>query len=162
MLWALSDKSGRPAQRFAELEPVPSLDWLDTLSYYRYHHADLPRFQVPIGAEPSTTLTFSLLDRPGPYGKAPRMTLVTGIGVTYSWDEVMYQMARWLTRHLDDPQLLLWLAEQGGKLNSQFIQTIENKLDELAKVERDGKTDELARIRAAAPRAIAPSCHEAE
>ena len=154
MLWALSDKDGRPAQRFAELEPVPSLDWLDTLSDYRYHHADLPRFQVPIGAEPSTTLTFSLLDRPGPYDKAPRMTLVTGIWGAHDWDNVMRPLAHWLTRHLDDPELLLWLAEKGGKLDSQFIQMIESKLGELASLERDGKSEELARIRAAAPRAI--------
>ncbi|WP_419610211.1 SIR2 family protein, partial [Thiolapillus sp.] len=28
MLWALSDKSGLPAKRFADFNPVPSLDWL--------------------------------------------------------------------------------------------------------------------------------------
>lgn len=28
MLWALSDKSGLPAKRFAELNPAPPLDWL--------------------------------------------------------------------------------------------------------------------------------------
>lgn len=154
MLWALSDKSGRPAQRFAELEPVPSLEWLDTLSDYRYHHSDLPRFQVPVRAEPSTTLTFSLLNRPPPYDKAPRMTLVTGIWGAHDWDNVMRPLAHWLTRHLDDPELLLWLAEKGGKLDSQFIQMIESKLGELASLERDGKSEELARIRAAAPRAI--------
>ena len=30
MLWALSDPSGLPARRFAELDPVPSLDWLES------------------------------------------------------------------------------------------------------------------------------------
>ena len=154
MLWALSDKSGRPAQRFADLEPIPSLEWLDALSKYRYYHADLPRFQVPVGTEPSATRAFSLLHRPAPYDKAAWMTLVTGIGLAHHWDDVMYQMARWLTRHLDDPKLLLWLAEQGGKLDGQFIQTIESKLDELANLERDDKADELARISNAAPRAI--------
>lgn len=154
MLWALSDKSGRPAQQFADLEPIPSLEWLDALSNYRYYHADLPRFQVPVGTEPSATRAFSLLHRPAPYDKAAWMTLVTGRGVTHNWDDVMYQMARWLTRHLDDTKLLLWLVEQGGKLDREFIQTIENKLDELANLERDGKADELARISSAAPRAI--------
>ena len=28
MLWALSDKSGLPAKRFADFNPAPSLDWL--------------------------------------------------------------------------------------------------------------------------------------
>ncbi|KTD03719.1 hypothetical protein Lgee_0532 [Legionella geestiana] len=32
MLWALNDPSGLPAKRFAELDPVPSLDWLEPLS----------------------------------------------------------------------------------------------------------------------------------
>ena len=32
MLWALSDPSGNPAKRFAENDPVPSIDWLMRLS----------------------------------------------------------------------------------------------------------------------------------
>ncbi len=36
MLWALSDPGGLPARRFAELDPVPSLDWLEPLSQERY------------------------------------------------------------------------------------------------------------------------------
>ena len=47
MLWALSDKTGAPARRFAELEPVPSLDWLKALSNDRYRHEDLLQFDVP-------------------------------------------------------------------------------------------------------------------
>jgi len=41
MLWALSDPGGLPAKRFAELDPVPSLDWLEPLSQELYRHADL-------------------------------------------------------------------------------------------------------------------------
>ena len=37
MLWALSDPSGLPARRFAEVNPVPSLDWLlDAFAADRY------------------------------------------------------------------------------------------------------------------------------
>ena len=32
MLWALSDPGGLPAKRFAEMNPVPSLDWLEPFS----------------------------------------------------------------------------------------------------------------------------------
>ncbi|WP_284447733.1 anti-phage defense-associated sirtuin Dsr1, partial [Fluviibacter phosphoraccumulans] len=154
VLWALSDKSGLPAQRFAELDPVPPLEWLSALSDYRYQHHDLPRFQVPVDRESGTPCSFSLLDRPAPYDKAHRMSLVTGIGLTHQWDVVMYQMARWLTRHMDDPELLLWLAERGGRLDREFIQTIEDQLNGLDRLEKEGKTEELAQIRAAAPRAI--------
>ena len=47
MLWALSHKSGLPAKRFAEFNPVPPLDWLEAFSEDRYRHSDLERFGVP-------------------------------------------------------------------------------------------------------------------
>ena len=47
MVWALSDPSGVPAMRFAELDPVPSLDWLKPLSEEGFQHEDLLRFGVP-------------------------------------------------------------------------------------------------------------------
>ena len=52
MLWALSDKSGLPAKRFADFNPVPSLEWLlDAFSDERFQHSDLVRFRVPHYAE---------------------------------------------------------------------------------------------------------------
>ena len=48
MLWALSDESGLPAKRFADFNPVPSLEWLlEAFSEDRYRHSDLARFGVP-------------------------------------------------------------------------------------------------------------------
>ena len=41
MLWALSDKSGLPAKRFADFDPVPPLTWLETFSEPRYRQEDL-------------------------------------------------------------------------------------------------------------------------
>ena len=70
------------------------------------------------------------------------------------WDELMRQLARWLIRHLDDPALLLWLVKRGGQLHDDLVWWIEHRLDELAKLERDGNTAELARIREGAPNAI--------
>jgi hypothetical protein len=49
---------------------------------------------------------------------------------------------------------LLWLVKRGGQLHDDLVWWIEHRLSELAKLERDGKTAELARIRANAPRAI--------
>ena len=45
-------------------------------------------------------------------------------------------------------------AERGGQLHEQWIWQIEHRLDELALLERDGKTSELEDIRAHAPNAI--------
>ncbi len=155
MLWALSAPSGLPARRFAEFNPVPSLDWLlDAFAVDRYGHTDLSRFGVPPLENADTKLRFSLIHRPAPYPLAPPMRLVAGGIAITQWDDVMFQLARWLVRHLNDPRLVLWIAERGGLLHAQWIRQIEDKLDELAQLEGDGKTSELEDIRAQAPNAI--------
>lgn len=154
LLWALSDPGGLPARRFAELDPAPSLDWLEPLSEERYRHADLGRFGVPPRATVDEKLSFSLTRRPSPYQLAPVMCIVDAGARGSRWDEVMRQLARWLIRHLDDPRLLLWLVKRGGQLHDDLVWWIEHRLNELAKLERDGNTAELARIRGGAPNAI--------
>lgn len=154
LLWALSDPGGLPAKRFADLNPVPSLDWLEPLSEDRYHHADLGRFGVPPKPVVDDELAFSLIRRPSPYPLAPLMRLVDAGAHGSRWDEVMRQLARWLIRHLDDSDLLLWLVKRGGQLQDDLVWWIEPRLDELAKLECETNTTELARIRANAPKAI--------
>jgi hypothetical protein len=154
LLWALSDPGGLPARRFADLDPVPSLDWLEPLSEERYQHADLGRFGVPPRTTVDDKLTFSLTRRPSPYPLAPSMCIVDAGARGSHWDEVMRQLARWLIRHLNDPALLIWLVKRGGQLHDDLVWWIEHRLDELAKLERDGNTAELARIREGAPNAI--------
>ena len=154
MLWALSDPGGLPAQRFAELDPVPSLDWLEPLSEERYRHADLGRFGVPSIATADDKLTFSLTRRPSPYPLAPSMCVVDAGARGSRWDEVMRQLARWMVRHLNDPVLLLWLVKRGGQLHEDLVRLIEHRLDELARLEYKGDTVKLARIREGAPNAI--------
>ena len=155
VLWALSDRSGLPAKRFAELNPVPSLDWLlDAFAADRYRHTDLARFGVPPRDKADAKLRFSLIHRPAPYPFAPPMRLVAGGVSETQWDDVMSQLARWLVRHLDDPRLVLWIAEHGGRLHEQWIWQIEHELDRLTQLERDGQTFDLDDIRANAPNAI--------
>ena len=154
MLWALSDPGGLPAKRFAELDPVPSLDWLAPLSEERYGHADLDRFGVPPKTPADDKLAFSLTRRPSPYPLAPSMCVVDAGARGGRWDKVMEHLARWMIRHLDDPALLLWLVKRGGQLHDDLVWRIEHRLDDLAKLEREGNIAELARIRANAPKAI--------
>ena len=155
MLWALSDASGLPAKRFAELDPVPSLDWLEPLSTERFHHADLALFGVPPKAAVNKKLSFSLTHGPPPYDLAPPMALV-GNGVSPTeWDEVMRRLAHWLTRHLNDPKLLLWLVRSGGQPHDKLVSFIESRLEELTNpLEENNDTKELNNIRANAPMAI--------
>lgn len=90
MLWALSDKSGLPAKRFAELNPAPPLDWLlKAFSDERFKYSDLPRFCVSPHVEIDPKLRFSLVQRPAPYELAPQMSLVSGCVSASKWDDVM-------------------------------------------------------------------------
>lgn len=155
MLWALSDKSGLPAKRFAEFNPAPSLDWLlEPFTHERFGYSDLPRFGVPPHDEVDTKLRFSLIRRPAPYDRAPPMLLTYGRGNNSQLDNVMTQMARWLVRHLDDPRLIIWIAERGGQLHDRWQWLIEEEIDRFASLEREGKTSELDEIRLQAPKAI--------
>ncbi len=154
MLWALSDESGLPAKRFADFNPVPTLDWLKAFSDDRYRHGDLIRFRVPPHTESNDKLRFSLINRPAPYTLAPWMALTSGGATDCQWDEVLFHLARWLVRHLDDPALIIWLAQRRGRLHGRLEWLIEHELDRFATLEHEGNTTELARIRADSPNAV--------
>ena len=153
LLWALSDRSGLPAKRFADFDPVPALGWLDPFSEDRFGREDLPRFQILPRADDKPP-GFSLIDRPSPYHLAPRMRLLHGGTSASGWDEVMRQLARWLTRHLNSPDLLLRLAKRGEPLRRELAEWIEQRLIAVGRLEDEGDTTELDRIRASAPDAI--------
>lgn len=153
-LWALSDKSGLPAKRFAEFNPVPSLDWLEAFSDERFQHSDLLRFCVPPYDEVDAKLRFSLIRRPTPYDRAPQMALVSWGTTGSGWDDVMFHLARWLVRHLDDPALVIWIAEHGGQMDDRLAWLIEHELDRFASLVREGNATELEKIRSQAPKAI--------
>jgi hypothetical protein len=131
MLWALSDHRALPAKRFADFDPLPSLDWLEALSDDRFKHDDLIRFGVTPNSNADKKLAFSLVRRPAPYGRAPWMALMKENHSEGSeWDDVMVQIGRWLARHLDDPKLILWLAKRGGKPQFRFRRLITDALGE--------------------------------
>jgi hypothetical protein len=154
ILWAISDKSSLPAKRFANLDPVPPLAWLEPLAQNLFKQAALPRFGVPPKTEKDDKLSFSLVRRPSPYTHAPMMVLVNAGGRDSQWDEVMIQVASWLLRHLDDHELILWITKNGGQLHDQFAWMIRNHIKELDRLAKEDKHNELDRIRASAPAAI--------
>ncbi|HHA2898855.1 TPA: SIR2 family protein [Stenotrophomonas maltophilia] len=155
MLWALSDKSGLPAKRFAEFNPVPPLEWLlEAFSHERFLQRDLARFGFSSVKEEDAELRFSLVRRPAPYDHAPPMTLAYSGSMASRWDGLMFQLARWLVRHLDDPRLIIWIAERGGQMDSRWISLVDSELERLATLERDGKVSELDLIRLDAPKGV--------
>ena len=157
MLWAMSDPRGVPARRFAEMNPVPSLDWLEPFCEGRFGHADLIRFGVPPRGNVDEKLAFSLTRRPTPYELAPQMALAGLDAQESRLDEVMWQLTRWLNRHLNNPALLLWLVKQGGRLHSEWADRIAFRLEEFSELEGRDDREKLDRIRSDAPDAIPDS-----
>ncbi len=153
MLWAISDPSGLPAKRFAEMNPVPPLEWLKIFSEERYRYADLIRFGIQSDINDDPELKFSLINRPASYTHTPWMSLVSAGARCSVWDKVLFHLASWLTRHLNDPELILWLTERGG-VHPSLIRLIAEKLNQLALLEKKGKFAELEEIQANAPNAI--------
>lgn len=130
MLWALSDKTGLPAKHFAEFDPRPSLDWLEPFSRNDFGHKDLLRFGVQPNKIDDSNQAFGLLNRPSPYTLSTNMTLVQFTNnSSRGFDNVMKHMARWLARHLDDPELFLWVISRGGSLHPYFEEKLKQKLE---------------------------------
>ena len=136
LMWALSDKSGLPAKRFADMMPVPSLKWLDPFEKLNFGEKDLVRFGIQSNhnkdnnKSKGSEIKFSLLNRPSPYNLSAWMRPVTFQWNDSNFDNVMKHLARWMARHIDDPELFLWVIEQGGELHSEFKSEISRKLEE--------------------------------
>ena len=128
LLWALSDYRGLPARRFADMDPLPSLEWLTPMWARKLGHVDLIRFGVTPNREVDDKLDFRLLARPSPYALSPWMSLAGFPEYSGRWDDVMWHIARWLIRHMNEPTLVLWLADRGGKLHPQFDALIRKEL----------------------------------
>jgi hypothetical protein len=129
VLWALSDKGALPAKRFADFDPVPSLDWLEPLSDARFGQVDLTRFGVQPNQQLKGVPDFSITLRPTPYNLSSPMSLVQWSRTcANSLDPAMLELGRWLSRHLHDPDLLLWIANNGGVLHWEFSRLIEHEL----------------------------------
>lgn len=155
MLWALSDPSGEPAKTFADYNPAPSLEWLfKAFLDDRYAHKDLQIFGVNSNEKVDDKLVFNFVNRPTPYHLAPRMSLLSGYLTMGNWDKVMYQIARWLLRHLNDPQLILWVARHAGKIHPSFVSLMSRYLIDLDAKSKSDDTDELKEIVMHAPNAI--------
>jgi hypothetical protein len=148
-------QDGPAGETLCRLQSRPIAEWLlEAFSDERFRHSDLDRFCVPPHEEVDAKLRFSLIRRPAPYDRAPPMLLASGSIGGSQWDDVMFHLARWLVRHLDDPRLVIWIAQRGGQMHDRWTWLIEHELNRFASLERDGKTAELEEIRSQAPKAI--------
>lgn len=154
MLWALSHPSGKPAAIFATYNPAPSLEWLNTFSEKRFKKNDLGRFGLGSYAEFDDALYFSLFNRPSPVKLSPSMCIASGESVSTQWDVVMNNLALWLLRHLNDPLLVIWLSEKGGRLHESFERLLTEKLSQLQRLKTDGRSADLKELRLHSPNGI--------
>lgn len=127
VLWALCAPSGKPAQTFADLDPVPPIEWLEVFEEVRYGPPDLSRFGIVPFPGNNDNARFSLMDRRSPYELAPWMSPVGRGGGGY-WDEVMGHLARWLARHLDKPEVMAWVLRRGACLHPRFLDLIRREM----------------------------------
>ena len=152
LLWALTDK--KAAEYFAEMNPAPPLDWLGPLAEEQLGDEDLARFGLSPNRQSNDIQQFSFFYRPATYEFADRMKIVGSGYRDIDWDDVMYALAEWLSRHLDDPKLIIWLAKQGGELDTQFAEIIRSRINQLDSLVISGKQKELENIKMNAPMAI--------
>lgn len=130
VLWSLCDRSSVPARRFAEMDPIPPIEWLDAFTNRRFLHDDLVRFGVQPNRDIDRDLRFSLLARPAPYRLSAWLTLVDPFPEYRRYDDIMHQLARWLARHIHAPLLAIWVCKQGGRLHPGFAHIIERAIEQ--------------------------------
>ncbi len=128
MLWALSDRSGRPARAFADHNPVLDLDWLEPIAE-NLHKRNGPR--LPHGSPPPNFLAAEIL--------TPELQ---NQAVPLFW---------WLTRHLGDVRLLEHLPPAREQLNGLFASIVVQKLDAIEAIERSDESAEIEAMRAKDP-----------
>lgn len=151
VLWALTDRHA--AKHFAEMNPVPPLSWLEEFSREQFARRDLLRFGITPNEREKDDLRFSMLHRPAPYAKN-WMRLVSATKMYGNWDRTMGELAYWLTRHLNDPELILWIAKNGGQVHDGFAHLIHERIAKIQQLENEDNKKELAEIRENAPQAI--------
>lgn len=155
MVWALSDPTGKPAEIFANANPVFDLSWLNAFSEKKYSNKDLALFGISYANNRTFDDEYTLVKRPYPDSIAmPTMTLV---GSSLNWvqnDKVMYWIGSWMVRHLNNPQLLIWVSQNGGVLQQDFRRMIIQQLDIIARYTVEERLDEIDNIKATSPDAV--------
>lgn len=160
VIWALSDESGSPAKHFANLAPTPSLDWLQPFSQNNFKYSDLKMFGINPCSKKDSDIEFSLIHRPTPHFISAKMSLLSQSDSYSQWDSIMNHLGTWLSYHLNDPMLLIWFAERGGRLNSNLMHIIENRLEHLRTLKDKGDTAALDKIKKTSPNGIPSSLME--
>lgn len=134
VLWGIADLSGVGARTFADIVPPPPIEWLEVFKSPRFEARDLRLF----GATPAKFADpeapeeqpFSILARPVSSRFAPYVSPLHQSADRHfvHLDLIHRHLCRWLSHHLDKPQLISWVIRGGGNLHDHFRYEVENRL----------------------------------
>jgi hypothetical protein len=153
LAWALSDPTGIPAKRFSTLDPAPPLTWLSALADIELNKEDLTRFGISDNSI-DDKVKFNLFNRPAKSSLAPNMALSRQQFNETRWDDVMTHLGNWLARHLNNPDLVLFILKQGGILNSGFQWKISKEIEEQKRKQAEGDNEYFKNLKALSPDAV--------
>ena len=154
VMWALSEPNGLPTKTFAELDPVPPLQWLEIFSKPTYSKANFKQFGISPNFKIDNERKFSLIDRPSPEDCSSWMKLMGVDEGIPPFDKIMENLIEWLMRHLNDSKLIGWISRQRGSMHREFIRRVDSQIADLTRLEIDGNQGKLNDIRKNAPNAI--------
>jgi SIR2-like domain len=136
VVWALSEETGAVAAAFAQADPPPSFDWVRPL-WKKSKQASAAGgeslfCQPPAKVRSPEGVWMDRTIRPVDHGGTTTQP--------FPLSPVATQLCRWLARHLDNPELLEWVLEQGGQLHPEFRRIVRNTLEDSAADTRPGLT----------------------
>mgnify|MGYP003625229559 CR=1 FL=1 len=129
LVWALSDSTGFAAKTFSTMVPSPPLLWLFAFDTFELFKRDLSRFDV-LDSTFDASYKFSLLDRPAKSSLAQNMSFLRAVPSETKLDPIMRHLVRWLTTHMDNPDLILYICNRGGRLHFDFEKKVRHELQE--------------------------------
>ena len=141
MLWALSDQSGRPAKRFSEINPTPPFEWLYAFSKDRLQHDSFNNFDNISQSIFQANFHFRIISQSKSLTHVSPQAL-SGTENNGYWDNVMYYISNWITRHLNNPRLVHWLIENNYLPSNQLSKLIDSKLNEYDRLLNNKKDKE--------------------
>lgn len=129
VIWALMDPTA--AKVFADLDPIPPVEWLDVFAEPRFRISDLCSLGVTQLSSLDDVKSYSLINRPAPQSNNSNMALVSLADTGYmapTLDEVTWHIARWICRHLGQQKVLTWVIKNGCSLHPQFRKLVAREL----------------------------------
>ena len=135
MIWALCDSTGKAMEAFAENNPVFDLSWLYAFDETKYKGNDLSIFGISCQ---NSDEEYSIINRPVAEKKKGPIQSVVSNGYQFDYSDNIFEgIYKWLLRHLNNLDLILWICKKGGMININLKSKILSQLNKFDKWETD-------------------------